>query len=467
MGNTPASTQHIPQNLPIYTSQYIHHNSNIQQSQSTPIPYNNYYINNPVPAINQFQCQQMYQPNLVPPNTQHQNTASTSKLKDTPYTYNTRDTESSDSEVEITPPEKNPWQCVTNNKRKRIKILHTKNTQSNISQQNKFSILDMEDSNDKNENEVHIQENKAPKPPPIFVHGVMDYNKMVAVLTDVAETEQYKTKTLANNVVKINANTSDTYRKLIKYMKESGIAHHTYQLKENRAYRVVIRNLHHTVPIEELKELLHKEGFPVRAITNIQHRKTKAPLPMFYVDLEPAENNKDIYKLRFLNNQVIKVEPPHKKHTIVQCTRCQQYNHTKTYCTLPFACVKCGGSHDSKTCTKSRNLPAKCALCKEDHPANYRGCTVYKEIQQKIRQGASVQSRIPHQEQPVHASYTPHQTPIRSYSQVTQGPQNHHQNDNITLSRFLEEFKSMFSQLINQNNMVINMLTTVINKLVK
>ena len=51
----------------------------------------------------------------------------------------------------------------------------------------------------------------------------------------------------------------------------------------------------------------------------------------------------------------------------------------------------------------------------------------------------------------------------RSYADVTRG-----QNDNsqdITLSKFLEEFKQMFNQLIQQNSLVLNMLTTLISKL--
>jgi hypothetical protein len=81
-------------------------------------------------------------------------------------------------------------------------------------------------------------------------------------------------------------------------------------LKEDKPYRVVLRNLHHSIPVEDIKEDLQKEGFKARNITNITHRVTKLPLPMFYVDLEPASNNKDIYNLRFLNNLVIKVDPP-------------------------------------------------------------------------------------------------------------------------------------------------------------
>jgi hypothetical protein len=36
--------------------------------------------------------------------------------------------------------------------------------------------------------------------------------------------------------------------------------------------------------------------------------------------------------------------------------------------------------HDTKVFKKLRNTPAKCALCQQDHLANYKGCAVYREL---------------------------------------------------------------------------------------
>jgi hypothetical protein len=51
------------------------------------------------------------------------------------------------------------------------------------------------------------------------------------------------------------------------------------------------------------------------------------------------------------------------------------------------------------------------------------------------------------------------------HSQVLNGNNNNNQTDNIgiQLNTFLNEFKTMFSQLINQNSMILSMLTTIIN----
>jgi len=67
---------------------------------------------------------------------------------------------------------------------------------------------------------------------------VINYNEMIKSISEVAEDEQYYTKSMANNVIKLTCTTPDTYRILITHFKEKGIYHHTYQLKEERTYRV-------------------------------------------------------------------------------------------------------------------------------------------------------------------------------------------------------------------------------------
>jgi len=79
-------------------------------------------------------------------------------------------------------------------------------------------------------------------------------------------------------------------------------------------------------------------------------------------------------------NARIKFEPPYKKKDLVQCHRCQRYNHSRRYCNRSPRCVKCGDDHLTETCTKDKRTPAKCALCDDAHPANYKGCRVYREL---------------------------------------------------------------------------------------
>jgi hypothetical protein len=183
---------------------------------------------------------------------------------------------------------------------------------------------------------------------------------MINRIRNIAEDEQYTTKSLINNVIKINCVTPETYRNLIKCFKQSNTYYHTYQLKEERVYRIVIKHLHHSTDTEDIRQELLELGHNARNIINAHHRITKEPLNLFFVDLDPAENNKEIYKITALQNKIAQIEPPRtKKNNIVQCMRCQQHGHTKSYYNRPFLCVKCGGHHNRKECKKSKDTPAK------------------------------------------------------------------------------------------------------------
>jgi hypothetical protein len=54
-------------------------------------------------------------------------------------------------------------------------------------------------------------------------------------------------------------------------------------------------------------------------------------------------------------------------------------------------------------------------------------------------------------------------------SQPNSTPLDHHRTDSDSLSHilsnFLSQFQEMFNQLLNQNSLILNMITTLINKL--
>lgn len=123
---------------------------------------------------------------------------------------------------------------------------------------------------------------------------------MESKISEYINNASFTTKSLANNVVKINVESVGSYRKLVKEFRSRNIAFYTYQIKTERAFKVVIRHIHHIVRPNIIKEALANEGYAVRNVVNIRHWRTKDPLPLFFVDLEPNEVCKDIYKLKFL-----------------------------------------------------------------------------------------------------------------------------------------------------------------------
>ena len=360
----------------------------------------------------------------------------------------------------------NEWQVIRNSTRKRNQQTQNNTPESKIETYNRYGLLTNE--TNLNSTEGNPSPTRNHKPPPIFIHGVINYGAMINRIRNIAEDEQYSTKSLSNNVIKINCVTPETYRNLIRYLKENNIYYHTYQLKEERAYRIVIKHLHHSTDVEDIRQELLELGHKARNIINAQHRITKEPLNLFFIDLEPAENNKEIYKITALQNKIIQIEPPRaKKNNIVQCMRCQQYGHTKSYCNRPFSCVKCGGHHNSKECKKSKDTPATCALCGGNHPANYRGCEHYHNI----LKGSNTHRNITQRTQPTHTNTNDNNIQpsgnlqqSRNYAEVTRSNTNQIEDTAIILTKLIDEFKGLFNQLLQQNSMVLNMLTKLINK---
>jgi len=91
---------------------------------------------------------------------------------------------------------------------------------------------------------------------------------MINRIRNIAEDEKYTTKSLINNIIKINCVTPETYRNLIKYFKESNTYYHTYQLKEERTYRIVIKHLHYSTDTEGIRQELLELGHNARNTIN-------------------------------------------------------------------------------------------------------------------------------------------------------------------------------------------------------
>ena len=101
---------------------------------------------------------------------------------------------------------------------------------------------------------------------------------------------------------------------MTKSLKDQNAGYHTYQLKTDKTYKIEIRGLHSKTNTDNISEELGKIGHQVRSISNITKYDTKQRLPLFLIQLEPKNNNKDIYENKKLLNTIVTVEPPrHKK----------------------------------------------------------------------------------------------------------------------------------------------------------
>lgn len=377
--------------------------------------------------------------------------------------------------------------------------LNKKNIKPIFASTNRYVILDNENNEnnntdskstkpDENSNaNMDMDEIKIKPPPPIFVRGLLDFAAFRTVLINLVGINNFFVKSTSKNL-KIQSSNSDTYRSIIKYLKESKAEYHTFQAQEDKSFRIVVRNLHPSTPTVDIGIAIQEIGYTVRSVTNVLHKTTKNKLPIFFVDLEPAEINKDIFHLNSILNTKIKIEEPYKRREIIQCINCQEYGHSKTYCAYPSRCVRCNSNHSTSACNKTSDQPPVCVLCGGAHTANYRGCLVHKNLQKlhhsksnsnnnfnkksninysNIVKGEGIKSDSAH-------TSPPDLTDTSSFPQLSQKPpqiksqkntsQNNNENSQESIEIQLSSFISEFKLLINP---LISLLTTVIEKLVK
>jgi hypothetical protein len=312
-----------------------------------------------------------------------------------------------------------------------------------------------------------------PKPPPIFVAGVHNIQPLHDLLIKIA-VDAFELKVLQENQVKIQPKSPDAYRTIIKALAEKNTEFHTYQPKVDRSYRTVLRGLHYSTDTQDIRAAIESHGHIVVNVFNIRQARSNTPLPLFFVDLKPNENNKEIYLLRTLLYTKITFEPPRPKRTIPQCTKCQRYGHTQAYCFHTPRCVKCAGSHHTSQCTrKDKSGAVICVLCSGNHPANYKGCTIYKELQKRTfpQSHRRQDAKRPQDNQPLRT------TPPSSYAATlgsslnpplitaSHSPQTTTPLQPLQPQTDQQDLKEAMKGLMDQMGTILNLLTTLLTKL--
>lgn len=73
---------------------------------------------------------------------------------------------------------------------------------------------------------------------------------------------------------------------------------YTFQCKTDKKFEIVLRNMYLSTDVKELKLEIENHNRTVIKIINILETRTKKPLPLFFIELQQKETNKDIYKIK-------------------------------------------------------------------------------------------------------------------------------------------------------------------------
>lgn len=331
-----------------------------------------------------------------------------------------------------------------------------------LSTENRFDPLNTEDFNTNDKVQPIppiIKEQKPPRPPPLFIHGVQKIKPLIIEVEKLIE-KRYTLKTLAEFKVRMQVENKEDYKKVFEMLKEKKTEFHSFQLKDERCFRVIIKNLHQATETEEIVEALKEVGHTVMNVSPVRSKRTGNDLPMFYINLKPQDNNKEVYDINRLLSTVVIVEPIRSHKEIPQCVQCQRFGHTQKYCHLGARCVKCTEAHMTENCPrKTRDTPVKCTNCGGEHPANYKGCIVYQNLRKKLY--PQLREKIIEKSNKESFYFT---NPKTSYAEALGGSKTTAINIQPQ-SNDMAELKQMMKGLMEQMSTMLNLLTVVVSKL--
>lgn len=159
------------------------------------------------------------------------------------------------------------------------------------------------------------------EPPPFYIDDVVDIAGMIKKFTQLAGENSFTCRPQADGSIRVASKTIATYITLTQFCKDHKIAFHTYQVKGEKSFDVVINGLHKSFKIDDLKDCLREKGHIVRSAVCLQRRvydqATERPIKVmmdkFLVHLEPAANNKEVYNIDNIDHCVVHVEQPHQR----------------------------------------------------------------------------------------------------------------------------------------------------------
>ena len=278
-------------------------------------------------------------------------------------------------------------------------------------------------------NQTNATRASLPRVPQIWINHSGDFLELTRQINKIIPSTGYTIKIGGPNLLRFHCESADFYRSLIRFFNSKNIQYHTYQPRTERSIRIVIRGIHFSTPIERIKDELTKLEFSVRSVyLPVFKNKTGTGLfspNLHFIELEPnGTNNSKIFDIATLCQYSVRVEWRKRAGSLVQCRRCQKYNHTGNYCHREPVCVKCGLKHLTKDCQKSNMIPAKCGNCSGNHTANFGGCPyLLKLLNSKLQSQKQRQRQIKSQSQSQSQTKTQQTTKLQEQQQKQQKQQ--------------------------------------------
>lgn len=189
-----------------------------------------------------------------------------------------------------------------------------------------------------------------------------------------------------NGKFRIFPNSAEIREKVISFAKERGYAFNTYTPTDCKMINIIIKGLDHVDDPAIIENELESNGivpYKIEKFTTGYMRKNKVKSNLWHLILQPNTDTKTLFAIRIIDQAIVKFEFL-RKPMIIQCKRCQRFNHSASNCNLPYRCVKCTNQHEPGQCrygNETNKVKPKCVNCQGNHTANDgKNCPIFQKV---------------------------------------------------------------------------------------
>lgn len=250
-----------------------------------------------------------------------------------------------------------------------------------------------------------LASNKITKPTPIQLGDYQrtDLDKIVVELGNKFQPDEYEINQMRPGApCKIYPSNIEVKQQIAEFLSEKGAQFCSFTDKADKKTAFIVRGLNFGQVNQNIgfistavREAGIVAGFTVK-IFETPHMKrntdgNKQP-SLYQIVLDGDANIQLLESIKAINGIRISIEKM-KKTSILQCHRCQRFNHSAGQCHFGYRCVQCIGQHQPGQCPRitNKNLPVQCINCacsniKENgHTANNLSeCQYFRKNHRKL-----------------------------------------------------------------------------------
>lgn len=262
---------------------------------------------------------------------------------------------------------------------------------------NQFDLLsddESDPSSNQKSNKVSRLSAKKVRIPPVVVK--FDFRTVRSAVMDNLKKFKFVFQLGRRGECRVQAETIEGYKHLQTLLSQKEYQFFTYDTKEERLFKVVLKGLPSDETLADVKKELTRLLEPIVPVQVIEMKMKSRPGDLrngtsskFYlVHFKSSELNnlKALEKASLMFQTRVQWEHFRKSggsfQNLTQCRKCQAWGHGTKHCHMMPKCMICGEpSHVKDNCpVKDHPTKFKCANCGKCHKSNYFECDTRKAI---------------------------------------------------------------------------------------